>query len=182
MIRNYTMLLFVLGCAGEPPANATGDAVGNTDRESAVRAEEGVIRREDTVRLAGGPEIGSREAAVAVLGDYYDAIADHDYARAYTHWADGGAASDQSFEAFRRGYAQTASVEVEIGEPGRIDPAAGSRYVQIPIEIRATTTEGTVQCFRGSYTLVRAVVTGASAEQRRWHLYWADVEPCRPGA
>lgn len=178
-MRNYLVLLLVLGCAGEPEANATAEAPGTADRATAVRHETAMARSEgDTVRPAGGPEIGSRAAAVTVLRDYYDALSEHDYARAYGHWADGGAASGQSFDAFRRGYAQTASVEVEIGEPGRIDPAAGSRYVQIPVEIRATTTGGAAQCFRGSYTLVRAVATGATAEQRHWHIYSADIEPC----
>src|SRR5690606_21398974 len=118
------------------------------------------------------------EAAAAVIRDYYAAIAARDYARAYGHWSDGGAASGQSFEQFRAGFAETASVTADVGAPGRVEGAAGSRYVSVPVEVRATTTAGAAQCFRGTYTLRRAVVPGATAEQRRWHIASADIRPC----
>ncbi|HEX6939443.1 MAG TPA: hypothetical protein VF158_08525 [Longimicrobiales bacterium] len=132
--------------------------------------------------MPGAQDPGSAEAAAAVVRDYYAAIAAGDYARAYAHWADGGAASGQSFDEFRRGFARTASVRAVVGRPGRIEGAAGSRYVAIPVEICATTTDGAAQCFRGTYTLRRAVVPGASEEMRRWHIYSADIARCRPGA
>src|SRR5690606_26247468 len=116
----------------------------------------------------GQPDDGSAEAAAAVIRDYYAAIAARDYARAYGHWADGGAASGQSFEQFRAGFAETASVTADVGAPGRVEGAAGSRYVSVPVEVRATTTAGAAQCFRGTYTLRRAVVPGATTEQRSW--------------
>lgn len=125
------------------------------------------------------------EAAAAVIRDYYAAIAARDYARAYGYWGDGGAASGQSFEQFRAGFAETASVTAQVGAPGRIEGAAGSRYVSVPVEVHATTTAGAAQCFRGTYTLRRAVVPGATEEQRRWHIASADMRPCAgsaPGA
>lgn len=151
-----------------------------TCRQGRVRIDLEVVARAqvDTPPPSGQPDPGSPEAAVAVIRDYYAAIARGDFARAYAHWAGDGAASGRSFDEFRHGYAGTAGVEVEVGEPGRIEPAAGSRFIQVPVETRATRTDGSVQCFRGTYTLRRSVVTGASAEERRWRIHSADVEPC----
>ena len=65
-----------------------------------------------------------------------------------------------------------------MGEPGRIEGAAGSRYIRIPVEVRATTADGAAQCFRGSYTLRRGVVPGATEEVRRWRIYSAELREC----
>ncbi|MBX6366021.1 MAG: hypothetical protein IRZ00_19410 [Gemmatimonadetes bacterium] len=123
-------------------------------------------------------EAGATAAdAVAVIRDYYGAIARRDYAAAYALWGDGGRASGQSLDAFRRGYAGTASVEVVPGTPGRIEGAAGSRYVEVPVEVHARTADGARQCFRGAYTLRRVVVDGAPPADRRWHIYTAKLSP-----
>jgi len=131
----------------------------------------------DTARAVETPTAatGSAAAAVAVIRDYYAAIDAHDYRRAYLAWEQEGAASGQSFDAFRRGFDSTASVAVQLGAPSRIDGAAGSRYVTVPVQITARTTGGAVQRFVGTYTLRRAVVTGATPEQRTWHIYSAKV-------
>lgn len=130
---------------------------------------------------------GTAADAVAVIRAYYAAIARRDYAAAYGLWGDGGRASGQSLDAFRRGYARTAAVEAAPGEPGRIEGAAGSRYIRVPVEVRARTTDGARQCFRGAYTLRRTVVDGAPPESRRWHIYSADLRSfdsaaCRAGS
>lgn len=116
--------------------------------------------------------------AAQVIRHYYDAINQKDYKRAYADWADNGAASQQSFEQFKQGFADTASVKVDIGEPGRINGAVGSLYVEIPVTITATTVNGTTQRFTGSYTLKRINdVPGSTPEQRMWHLYSAKITP-----
>lgn len=113
--------------------------------------------------------------AADVIRRYYAAINAGDFQRAYALWGSEGAASGQTFEAFAAGFAETARVEVEIGEPGRVEPAAGSRYVAVPVVVRAKTEGGAAERFEGTYTLRRAVVPGASAAERRWHLYAADI-------
>jgi len=115
------------------------------------------------------------EDAVQVLRAYYAAIAARDYPRAYALWGNGGRASGQSLEQFSAGYAQTASVAVQVGTPGRIEGAAGSRYIEIPATVRALTTSGETQCFRGPYTLRRSEVPGATEEQRAWRIYRAKL-------
>lgn len=118
--------------------------------------------------------------AVAVVDAYYSAIAANQYPRAYALWSGGGQASGQSAQQFAGGFADTASVSVDIGTPGRIDAAAGSRYIEIPVSVTATRRDGSVHHYAGAYTLRRAVVDGASADQRAWRIASADLREVRP--
>lgn len=106
---------------------------------------------------------------------YYAGINARDYRTAYELWGNGGTASGQSFEQFAAGFASTKHVAVEIGKPGPIGAAAGSRYIEIPVVIRAEMPNGQQQQFEGTYTLRRSVVDGATAEQRRWHIHSAHI-------
>jgi hypothetical protein len=136
---------------------------------------------------AGAPGEGDLQPSAAssaadrepseVIRQYYRAIEAGDFVRAYALWGADGAASGQTLDQFAGVFAQTAGVDVKIGTPGGIEPAAGSRYVDVPVEIRAVTSGGEEQRFEGTYTLRRSVVDGASAEQRRWHIYSADIAP-----
>ncbi len=121
------------------------------------------------------------QGAIAVVRDYYTSIDHHAYDRAYQYWGHDGAASGQSFEEFRKGFAKTASAAVNVGEPGRVEGAAGSRFVNIPVTITAVTTDGTRQIFSGTYSLRRVVIEGASEAERRWHLYSAKIEKVTAG-
>ena len=110
-----------------------------------------------------------------VIRQYYAAINARDYRRAYAMWGDSGRDSHQTFEQFSAGFAETAAVHGAIGEPGPIEGAAGSRYVDIPVVISATKKDGTKERFRGKYTLRRSVVTGATEAQQHWHIYSAEI-------
>ncbi|HEV7763969.1 MAG TPA: hypothetical protein VGQ76_03105 [Thermoanaerobaculia bacterium] len=111
------------------------------------------------------------EPAIAIINAYYEAINTRDYERAYRYWS----ANPQSLDDFRNGFTDTASVEVTPGTPGRIEGAAGSRYIEIPVEITAKTTSGETQRFRGTYVLRRTVVDGATDEQRQWRIDSAKI-------
>jgi len=113
--------------------------------------------------------------AVAWIEDYYRAINEHRYRDAYSHWERGGLASGKSFDEFRNGYAGTDRVEITMGTPGRVEGAAGSRYVEVPVRIVARTRAGARQSYSGSYTLRLSVVDGATPEQRSWHIYSAAM-------
>ena len=120
----------------------------------------------------------SAEAAVDVVRAYYAAVRARDYSQAYALWGNSGKDSQQTFEGFSRGYSETQSVDVEPGAPSRIEGAAGSRYVTVPVVVRAKTTTDLGQCFTGSYVLRRSEVDGATEAQRHWHLYSADLKRC----
>ncbi len=132
--------------------------------------------RISAVERAAHPDATSTSTEAAdVLRRYYDSIDSRDFRRAYQLLGDRGGASGQTFEAFAAGFAESARVDLEIGRPGRVEPAAGSWYVEVPVAIRAVTTSGDEQRFEGKYTLRRGLVEGAPAEQRRWHIYDASI-------
>ncbi|MFC5569663.1 hypothetical protein ACFPN1_06270 [Lysobacter yangpyeongensis] len=127
--------------------------------------------------VAGEPGV---EDAIAVVRDYYAAINSGDFARAYALWSDGGRASGQTPQQFAAGFADTTGVSVEMQAPGTIGAAAGSRYLDIPVTITATHRDGSQQRFSGRYTLRRAVVDGATPEQRQWRIGSADLREVTP--
>jgi major membrane immunogen (membrane-anchored lipoprotein) len=131
----------------------------------------------DMTATAGEP---TPEDAVAVVRDYYGAINSGDFGRAYALWSDGGRSSGQSPQQFAAGFADTTGVSVEMQAPGNVDAAAGSRYIEIPVTITATRRDGSQQRFTGAYTLRRAVVDGATPEQRQWRIASANLQEAVP--
>lgn len=156
-----------------PPEMLPGEAFGLPPLEDNPETGLG----DDTGTAAAEPDV---DDAVAVVHGYYAAIAARDFARAYGLWSDGGRSSGQTPEQFAAGFADTASVEVRPGEPGAVEGAAGSRYVEIPVSVTATRRDGSVHRYIGSYVLRRAVVDGASAEQRAWRIGSAELREVRP--
>ena len=64
--------------------------------------------------------------------------------------------------------------------PGRIGAAAGSRFIEVPVAVSATRDDGSVHKYVGNYTLRRAVVDGATPEQRTWRIASADLREVQP--
>ena len=122
------------------------------------------------------PDSSTVEAAVAVVRGYYAAIDAGDYQAAYRAWSNDGAASGQSYAQFASGFSHTRRVIAELGTAGPIGAAAGSRFVEVPVTIRAETDRGATERFQGSVVLRRSEVDGSTAAQRRWHLYSASVK------
>ncbi|WP_156962921.1 hypothetical protein [Aerolutibacter daejeonensis] len=165
----------------QPPTEVALDADGNP------LPVDGDGMPVDGAAVEGVPE-GSDEAAgeptandaVAVLRDYFAAINSGNFARAYALWADGGRASGQSPQGFADGFADTTGLSVELMPPGRVDAAAGSRYVEVPVTLRANLRDGGERRLTGAFTLRRAVVDGATAEQRAWRIATADLRDVAP--
>lgn len=118
--------------------------------------------------------------ALAVVQAYFSAIDARQYAQAWSMWSDGGRASQQSLQQFADGFSDTDHVAVETGAIGPVQGAAGSRYVEIPVSIDATLRDGSSKTYAGTYTLRRAVVDGATPEQRAWHIAMASMHPTQP--
>lgn len=114
------------------------------------------------------------EDAVQLIRNYYRWINQKKYQGAFNIWEkgeDGNAVNAQSFEKFAGGFSDTASVSVEIGAPGEIEGAAGSNYIQIPVIISATSTDGSQQKFAGNYTMRSSNM----ADDRSWYINSAKV-------
>jgi hypothetical protein len=132
---------------------------GQISRVAAVQAQSVPSRAEDAVQL---------------IRNYYRWINQKKYLGAFNIWEtsdDGNAANGQSFEKFAGGFSDTASVSVEIGVPGEIEGAAGSNYIQIPVVISATSTDGSQQKFAGTYTMRSSNM----ADDKSWYINSAKV-------
>ena len=165
------MLLVISGCQRKNAADQAGQIQNAPDT---VQVSPDPAQSSD--HSAGGRvEAPDSVTALAVLGTYYDAINQKDYARAYALWGSSGEASGKTLHQFTAGFEKTESVELIPGTPGGIGAAAGSRYIDVPVTIHARLTDGTEQHLTGTYTLRRSVVDGATSEQRQWRIYKAHI-------
>ena len=115
------------------------------------------------------------EQAVLPLRHYYAAINQKNYAAAFAVWEkgeDGKAVNGQSFATFVGGFSDTAYVNLAIGEPGETEGAAGSSFVEIPVVISATSTDGETRKFAGSYTMRSSNLAGDAS----WRIHSAKVK------
>jgi hypothetical protein len=110
----------------------------------------------DAAAQGQAPEPGyldDRSTPEAVISSYYDAVNRHEYARAYSYWEPAAAERELApFDEFVSGYADTASVELTLGEGGS-GVGAGQLYFTVPVTLVATMTDGSLQTFVGCYTL-----------------------------
>lgn len=154
--------LAVIAC--EPQPRAAPDTTHAERTPSAHSSPESVP---DTVP-------GTTRGAEEVVRAYYAAIDARDYQRAYDAWGDNGPPGRPTVRAFAAGFAGTDSVRLSLGAPGRIEGAAGSRYIEIPVGVRAFQHGAGPRDYVGSYTVRRSVISGSDAAQR-WHLYSARL-------
>ena len=182
------------GAIGPPdpaPAGLMSDAEFDQDGNAAAAAEADQAVLGDGSMLASDAENPQQSRpspadepgppdAVAVVRAYHAALDSGDFARAYRFWSDGGATTGQSPQQFAQGFAETSALSVEVLPPGRIGAAAGSRYIEVPVAIEETLRDGSVRRQVGAYTLRRAVVDGATTEQRAWRIASADLREVRP--
>jgi len=156
------------GCAGPESSTGSGGDVADTSAATDTVPHGGVL-----------DDPTSPESAAEIVRQYYAAIDGGDYQGAYGLWGADGAASGKTLEEFAAGFQHTSQVEATVEEPGRVEGAAGSRYVKIRTSIRAVTRQGEVQRFAGYYVLRRSVVDGATDAQRRWRIDSAEMKIVR---
>jgi membrane-bound inhibitor of C-type lysozyme len=119
----------------------------------------------------------SAQGAANVVQTYYALLEQAKYGQAYRLWEPGAAGMDAG--AFAASFARYSEYHANIGAPGRIDAGAGQRYVTVPVQVYGRLKQGARPFnMRGSVTLHRAGdIDGATAEQRRWRIRSADIEP-----
>lgn len=94
---------------------------------------------------------------------YLTALRAHDSVHQAAEW-EPGASDATGIRALR----DTTIAAFTIGTPGRIEGAAGSRYIEVPLILDLATPRPLR--LTGVATLRRAVVDGATAAQRRWRI------------
>ncbi|MEP9358552.1 MliC family protein [Sphingomonas sp. KR3-1] len=120
----------------------------------------------------------SAQGAANVVQTYYALLGEGKYGQAYALWKPGAAGMPR--DAFAASFARYRDYHAEIGAPSGIEGAAGSRYVTVPVRAYGNLKAGGPFNLRGSVTLSRAVVDGATPEQKSWHISASDLKP-RPG-
>ncbi len=129
------------------------------------------------------------DAAVQTILDYFDALNEGDYRRAYRYWSGEGASSLRSYDEFARGYANTVHADVQIGtvsEEGsgpdtfqssdRIGAGiARSRTVSVTLAAIVNEPDHTqrVQRFQGTYTLQPGA--GTASKGAAWQIASANI-------
>jgi hypothetical protein len=101
------------------------------------------------------PTTGDASAAFQTVLDYYDAINRRAYDRAYHLWAQGGAASNQTFDQFKAGFANTIQVSIQFGmaSPSSIGVTVPITVVAIVNAPNNPPEDQLVQRFGGTYTV-----------------------------
>eukprot|EP00903_Cladosiphon_okamuranus_P001510 g1508.t1 len=106
--------------------------------------------------LAGSAEAGDqtylddRSTPQKLVESYYSAIGQHNYAQAFSYFAEGSAPKD--FKDWVKGYADTGSVQVKFGDTAP-DPGAGQIYWSLPVAISASKTDGSDATYTGCYKI-----------------------------
>jgi hypothetical protein len=164
----YTLLisglLLIAGCGDRPDHVAQDDSAGTRVKPSQPAVKDTVVS--DT-----------SVTPAQLVRRYYEAIQARDYNAAYALWGQSGQASGKNRADFAAGFAQTTQVRATVSDSVQMEGAAGSQYATVPVIVDAVLRSGARQHFEGTYTLRRAMVDGATPEQRRWHIYSADLKP-----
>jgi hypothetical protein len=113
----------------------------------------------------------SAQGAAQVVQTYFALIEAGKYRQARALWSDGGRTSGMAPRAFAASFDKYAEYHAQIGAPGRIEGAAGSLYVDVPVVAYGRLKSGGSFRRKGPVTLRRCSdVPGCTAEQREWRI------------
>ena len=161
------------GAPSAPPGNAA-----QTPLEPPAPGEPGGLA-DDRTSVAEGPiDANSAQGAAQVVQSYFALLESGRHAEAWRLWGGDGAASGSSASGFAERYRQYREYHAQIGAPGPIEGAAGSIYVDVPVQVYGRLANGEQFSRAGTVTLRRVNdVPGSTAGQRRWHIERSTVEP-----
>ncbi|MFN3727887.1 MAG: hypothetical protein ACK4SZ_16470 [Allosphingosinicella sp.] len=179
-----TGLLFA--CTGQKPSRDVDNKVAEAPLAPPAPGQPGGLP-DDRTPLAEGPiDPKSAQGAGQVLQSYFALIEAGRHDEAWRLWSDGGRASGMSAAEFAASFAPYAEYHADIGAPGRIEGAAGSAFVEVPVQIYGRLRSGAPFSRRGTMTLRRVNdVPGATPEQLQWRIFRSDipaVEAAAPAA
>lgn len=120
----------------------------------------------------------SAQGAADVLQVYFALIGEKKYAQAWALWGRGGEASGLSRDAFAASFDKYHQYNGLVGAPGRIEGAAGSLYVEVPVQVYGRLKTGEEVHMYGPMRLRRVNdVPGSTPEQRLWRIDDSGVRP-----
>lgn len=172
------LALFATGC-GESESETPAPANRAEPEPAARQASPGPLPSPVAETSAPPQEAARRESgaedAAAALRRYYALIEAGDYDAAWALRWHGAADDAESKAAFARQYSGYSQYRVQVGEASLPSGAAGSLYVEVPVQIQGRTKEGEPFASVGTVTMRRVNdVPGATAEQKNWRVYSRD--------
>ncbi|MEW5688127.1 MAG: lipoprotein [Pseudomonadota bacterium] len=115
----------------------------------------------------------SAQGAAQVVQTYFALLESGRAAEGRANWSDAAQA-----DAFVAGLGEFRSFHALIGAPGEIEGAAGSLYVEVPVQLYGRLKDGGEGHRIGAATLRRVNnVPGASADQLRWSISGVALRP-----
>lgn len=180
MQKSALGLLLVMAACSQEAAPLTAnepvhDAVNKAEAPQAslnppAPGEPGGLPDDRTSVSEGRIDPKSAQGAGQVLQTYFALLESGKSAEADKLWSDSGTPND-----FANRLANYREVHANIGAPGDPEGAAGSIYVDVPVQLYGRLENGKEFNARGTMTLRRVNdVPGSTDEQRKWHIYRAD--------
>ena len=113
----------------------------------------------------------SAQGAANVVQTFFAHVEAGHHQQAWRLWSEGGKASGMSAPEFAASFDRYQEYHARVGAPGRIEGAAGSLYVEVPVQIFGRLKDGKSFNAAGTVRLRRTnEVPGSSAEQRQWRI------------
>ena len=145
----------MIACGGAPSAgtgSSTAPSASTPPSAPAQTATAQTATAQPSAAPSAAPQsayLDDRSSPEQLIRSYYDAIARHQYLRAYGYWET--SSTLPTYDAFAKGFADTSTAQVELGTVGG-GAGAGQLYWSVPAAVFSTTGAGT-QSFVGCYTL-----------------------------
>jgi len=167
-----------VSCSGNPQCDqSAAPATSNTQPTPSAAplqtAEPNRKEQTDPPSLSEAPFAqDSAQGAATIVQTYYALIEAGKYREAHQLRWDSHRLSLAEFEA---SFAPYAEYHATVGAPSEIQGAAGSLYVEVPVQTYGLRKDGRPFGSAGTIALRRVNdVPGATAEQRHWRIYTSD--------
>lgn len=185
----HLCLATILASAGCSPPADDGNAAGNADSATEAPAAKAPLPPvepvppgepgglpDDRTPVSEAPFAPtSAQGAANVVQTWFALLESGRAGEGKEAWRDGAAA-----DAFVKSLGDPREVHVQIGAPGEIEGAAGSLFVEVPVQVYGRARDGAPFSRIGTATLRRVNdVPGSTPDQRSWHI---ESIPLRPGA
>ncbi|MGE5722251.1 MAG: hypothetical protein ACM3YM_07290 [Sphingomonadales bacterium] len=187
-VATGALALFAAACGGgnerrEPAQNAAAQSAAPAPPEAATRP---AGRAPEPAAPAPPPAVApgrdivseapfdskSAQGAANVVQTYFALIEAGKYEEAWRlRWTD----PDLPLERFRAHFARYSEYHATVGAPSEIQGAAGSLYVEVPVQLYGRLSNGKPFGSAGTITLRRVNdVPGSTAEERSWRIYTSN--------
>lgn len=173
MLRSLSVLLLAAaGCSEEEAAPPKTKEAAVAQRQIAAPAQPGESRGlpdDGTPKSEARGKAGGAQEAATVAETYYALIEAGKYREAWKlRWP----AKGDDPEAFARNFGKYDTYRATVGAPSEPQGAAGSLFVEVPVQIYGRLKNGEGFGTAGSITLRRSNdVPGSTPEQRKWRIY-----------